>query len=63
MSNKRDTLKPGVYLLAVDSYLVIRPDRPAVFCQYVDPEDFRFVSPATHPQRFEDPVKPWHLLS
>ena len=57
MSNKRDTLKPGVYALAVDSYLVIRERLPAVLCQYVDPEDFSFVSQATHPQRPEDPVR------
>ena len=43
MSSTRDTPKPGVYLLAVDSYLVIRKDRPAVFCQYVDPGDFVFI--------------------
>ncbi len=35
--------KPGVYLLAVDSYLVIRKDRPAVFCRYVDPGGFAFI--------------------
>ncbi len=61
MSPNLDTdPKPGVYLLAVDSYLVIRTDRRAVSCQYVDnPQQYMCRAsqsiPPPHPLPLEDP--------
>ena len=43
MSSTRDTLKPGVYLLAVDTPPRDPKGSTSGFCQYVDPGDFAFI--------------------